>query len=1484
MSAPTDSGLSSDPPQKRYMGVRVKMPVRELLRKIRLSKGLDPAHSKDTSCLISLPHLPPSPFLLLFQSKQSVGQTLKGLEDLDILVEVLQEDLNKSQLQKESLHSVPDGFWQGFSSDLQASRWETGGNKQAAGGLQERCHSFTKLRSYGCFKDSNSVLRGEAETSFLDDQKNTQEFNPTGIFSRTSEKETSWWIQDACTSTQKDFPRHSSQNTSPHSNSSGGCSEDPSAISFFQFQLHREESLLRNIPVDKLLAPDENGNRLLHKAVAQGRRALTYALAQRFASLNKINEKDAKKRTALHLAAEKNQHLMVSDLISLGANVNEQDSLGKTPLHLCAENGYLRVLEVLKNCKDNGVCVEVDLTDHYGLTPLHCAALAHTVLVTESQKADIDTDMGRFLRLRKDQILEGINCLLQMGGKPELQVPNSCQITTTHLKIEENTELMCLLQTHKTKGQNILQEGYSLPDALRRMPSPLSPDNFSELFSMSPSDVFDTTLKACLVTTGNLNFKMMRTVKVEFTAKEENRICQFVQQVCTVPRDYQGYDKVLGLCICQTDSLECVCNSQCRRQQRDTLQITCTEKNAQLFITFRNGSKTAVVLEELRTVLLRPYFSLKDVCTSEQSKYTHPTYIVKMSVKSGHEEHRSSQVQSGRPSNSTSKIIFTGILNPTTCINVNVTIMFIVSKEHYPVYDVNNLYNTNAEFDWGDLRRLREEVKTMYHKLTSEISSLKNLWIKTLSIPEEMEAYASTVTEAYLKAKQQAEEEMQQRKELAAEYEESVNKQMQLLQHDLKCQEEHCVKFNSALREVVRLAEMLTNKVACKGNQTTLSQPDYTSLLAQIEAASSKMSSMIIKESHRLKAWGVLDEGMGAHLLNKAKSRILTKQELVDSNGTALTPDVVCMDPVTGLLTPYPHRTMLLTSQCPGPVPSNYFLHPETGKVLHVAGNVGYDPIRSRLVCAVDSASGKRHKPEVPIFPYIPYPICSNTGLPVKTKLPVLCPEKVFCMGGLMLDPATQIEVPVLGVTIHPHTGQKLTVGGTYLNPLTGMLTPLEIGGPMTDPEGGKIVPILGVGLDSNTGEVIPLGGLVGPSGNLMLLGHSFTEPLSGKIARVHGGHLQRDEVLPHSGSYQAVLEADWLVSQTHVVNAIKQFKASVLEDTCLAADRLAALKASVEDMKQSFTTRFYHALHRLQSLEKKQEIASSLKSNGGKLGMIKYPGTEMWIPAVFGMKIPDPGGSGLMVPILGIDWDWNTRQPSPLAGTMEDSNGKGLVPITIGARTISPITGETGPVIGAQTNPWTHNVIPIVQSLGALPRRASDTELIKYKEKVKDIEEMRDFLKDSSLQEAERRTSKYFSNWLATELSLLFKADRDEKEQEIHFLLEIRQALEKLMEFIEKMRLEEERIYMQLIETEKQRSHISSTETVTNLKLRKVILALVSESQECILKQQAGVETAYTKLEYLRDLSNIQTQQAKSPSFKVPWKVSLSSSALPFP
>ncbi|NXU15623.1 IKBZ inhibitor, partial [Pardalotus punctatus] len=411
-----DSELSSDPPRKCYMGVRVKMPVRELLRKIRLSRGLDPAHSKNRTLHVCFP--PPSSALpeplLPFQSKQSA----EGLEDLDILVEVLQEDLNRSQLREEPPPAAPDGFWQGFPTDPQSSQWESGGSKEALGDPRGARRGSAEPR----FGDFHPIPRGAAELSSRV-MGSTQGCSWPGMPCRTK----GWWVQDALPSSQKDFPGNSAPLGPPGAPAGSAPTQaqpeptvipvpqqDLSALSFFQFQLRREENALRNVPAEKLLAPDEHGNRLLHKAVAQGRRALTFALAQRFASLNKIDEKDAEERTALHLAAEKNQHLMVSDLISLGANVNEQDSSGKTPLHLCAENGYLRVLEVLKNCKNHGVRVEVDLPDHYGLTPLHCAALAHTVLVTECQRTAPDTDVGRFLRLRKAQILEGILCLLQM--------------------------------------------------------------------------------------------------------------------------------------------------------------------------------------------------------------------------------------------------------------------------------------------------------------------------------------------------------------------------------------------------------------------------------------------------------------------------------------------------------------------------------------------------------------------------------------------------------------------------------------------------------------------------------------------------------------------------------------------------------------------------------------------------------------------------------------------------------------------------------------------------------------------------------------------------------------------------------------------------------------------------------------------------------------------------------------------------------------
>lgn len=69
----------------------------------------------------------------------------------------------------------------------------------------------------------------------------------------------------------------------------------------------------------------------------------------------------------------------------------------------------------------------------------------------------------------------------------------------------------------------------------------------------------------------------------------------------------------------------------------------------------------------------------------------------------------------------------------------------------------------------------------------------------------------------------------------------------------------------------------------------------------------------------------------------------------------------------------------------------------------------------------------------------------------------------------------------------------------------------------------------------------------------------------------------------------------------------------------------------------------------------------------------------------------------------------------------------------------------------------------------------------------------------------------------------MLSTADRDEKDQEIQVLSEIRKAMENVMHFIKKMQLEEKRMCMQMTEREKQRSHVSSTEAATNLMFRQV-------------------------------------------------------------
>uniref|UniRef100_A0A7N6BWP9 OCA domain-containing protein n=1 Tax=Anabas testudineus TaxID=64144 RepID=A0A7N6BWP9_ANATE len=337
--------------EKVYLGVRVKMPVRDLLRNIRLAKGCESQDLQEN---------------LSFSGDKKRVKTCrttrrkhptKSLEELAIIVEVLEEDLRTCT----TYHSPSQTF---FSSNPPVSpEWSLSGNSCTA-----EYHHPPSLSNSG-----REAGRGE------------KWFDP--------------------------------QNQDWNLNSSA----------FFWMQLQKEEEQLRDISDAALLAIDEHGRTALHKVACVGKRALGYAIAKRMAALNSLDIKDSDGMTALLYAAKNNHHLMVADLINLGANVNETNNSGKSCLHLSAEKGYFRVLEVLKHSMMDGVYVDVEATDSSGMSVLQCASLALKAIVRklESSKSPSHTTLHK---LHQEQMMETLECLLQMGSYVHTMV---CHSVTT---------------------------------------------------------------------------------------------------------------------------------------------------------------------------------------------------------------------------------------------------------------------------------------------------------------------------------------------------------------------------------------------------------------------------------------------------------------------------------------------------------------------------------------------------------------------------------------------------------------------------------------------------------------------------------------------------------------------------------------------------------------------------------------------------------------------------------------------------------------------------------------------------------------------------------------------------------------------------------------------------------------------------------------------------------------------------------------------
>ncbi|XP_048351638.1 NF-kappa-B inhibitor zeta [Sphaerodactylus townsendi] len=216
--------------------------------------------------------------------------------------------------------------------------------------------------------------------------------------------------------------------------------------SFFQWQVEQEENKLANISQDQILAKDSDGDTFLHIAVAQGRRAVSYVLARKMAALHMLDIKEHNGQSALQVAVAANQHLIVHDLVSLGAQVNTTDCWGRTPLHVCAEKGHAQVLQAIqKGAIVSDQYIDLEATNYDGLTALHCAVIAHNAILHELQSQQSPhTPEVQELRLKSKRLADTIKFLIQIGASVEARDRKSGR-SALHLAAEEaNVELLRL--------------------------------------------------------------------------------------------------------------------------------------------------------------------------------------------------------------------------------------------------------------------------------------------------------------------------------------------------------------------------------------------------------------------------------------------------------------------------------------------------------------------------------------------------------------------------------------------------------------------------------------------------------------------------------------------------------------------------------------------------------------------------------------------------------------------------------------------------------------------------------------------------------------------------------------------------------------------------------------------------------------------------------------------------------------------------------